>query len=221
MTTSIGSNPGARGVGSVTQASTTDDGSAPAGEAPPLHPSPTDSLTNDPATLIAILFTKVEQNRRSQENVSADAEEKLEDTADARRVDAMQKKADANFAAGMASGLSQIGQGACSVGAAVAGASASAKGGSADLAMKKWDAGGQFSAGSGKATEAAFKWGADKADVESTKAENDAKMHKRASEALRKEAEAAGSNEQKVIQLLDEIMKSQAATGLAIASIKA
>lgn len=57
--------------------------------------------------------------------------------------------------------------------------------------------------------EAIFKRFADEADTNIAKAESEAKVHKRAAEALRKEVDAASQHEGKVMQLLQEIKQAQ------------
>jgi hypothetical protein len=55
-----------------------------------------------------------------------------------------------------------------------------------------------------------MKRGADSWDARVTRAESEAKVHKRAADALRKESDAAAQHESKVTQLFQEIRQAQA-----------
>lgn len=184
-------------------------GSEPA----PLLPPPR-GMSSDPMTLIAQLLVKSSRQKRESDELSAQVEEQSENAADAKRLEEMKSKANLTFAASVGAGAAQMGAGGCSiVGGARAGTRANA-GGEVNLARAKsisssWDGGSQATSGSGKMHEAIFKRFADEADINIAKAESEAKVHKRAAEALHKEVDAASQHEGKVMQLLQEIKQAQ------------
>ena len=188
--------------------------SAQADAAPaPLLPSP-GAMSSDPMTMIAQLLVKSSQQKRQGDELTALAEEQAENAADAHRIEEMKDKANLTFAAGVGAGAAQIGAGSCSIaGGALSGTAA--KGGSdVDLAKAKsismnWDGASQATQGSGKIQEAIVKRFADGAEINIAKAESEAKVHKRAAEALHKEVDAAAQHEGKVMQLLQEIKQAQ------------
>lgn len=186
---------------------------APAAETAPLLPAP-DMVSGDPVAMIAKLLVKSAQQKREGADLSAAVEEKAEDAADAQRIAAMKEKADKTFMAGMAAGFAQIGAGTCSIaGGALSLGKVNAGGVNADLKAKGvasiWDGSAGITTGLGKIQETYLKHEADKADQAIAKAESQAKVHKRAAEALHKEVDAASQHEGKVMQLLQEIKQAQ------------
>lgn len=160
-----------------------------------LLPTP-EVVSGDPVAMIAKLLVKSSQQKRESDDLSASVEEKAEDAADAKRIEAMKAKADSNFAAGVTGGVGQIASGAGGVATGLGGSAA-------------WEPAGKTADGFAKVGEAFYKRDADRADQAIAKAESEAKVHKRASEALHKEVDAASQHEGKVMQLLQEIKQAQ------------
>lgn len=177
---------------------------APAPESAALLPSP-DFVSGDPVAMIAKLFVKNAEQKRQSDDLTAKSAEQAEDAADARRIDAMKDKADKQLIAGVVGGLSQAASGAASLaGGAVA------AGGDAARVLAQSDGASKMAEGSGKIGEAVFKNKADAADRDIARAESEAKVAKRAQDALHKEVDAAAQHEGKVMQLLQEIKQAQA-----------
>ena len=161
-----------------------------------------DYVSGDPAVVIAKLFVKSAQQARASNDICAQAEERAEDAADSRRIDAMKDRAQKNFAAGMVAGGAQMVSGALTAASGCASFES--------RPAKQLEGASSMTSGLGKIGETVFKGEADKADQNVVKAESEAKVHKRAADALRKESDAAAQHEGKVMQLLQEIKQTQA-----------
>jgi len=181
-----------------------------------LLPAP-DAMSGDPMLRIGVLMVKVSQQKRETDALTAAIEDKAEDAADGQRIAAMKDRADKNFEAGMVSGLSQVGAGAASLTGGLkaasalkdAGTAADLRGPTATATTTKWDGVKEAASGGGKIGETFLKKGADKFDRSISMSESEAKVHKRASDALRKEVDSASQHEAKVMQLIQEIKQSQ------------
>ncbi len=161
---------------------------APLNEAPGMAPEAApanvlpapDYVSSDPTTMIAKLFVKSAQEKRASEELSAQAEEKAEDAADAGRIEAMKDKADKNLMAGLIGGGSQCLQGLAAMQGGAVGLEGVESHASATAAevSKQWEGSGTLVGGLGKIGEAAAKSEADSADRDVARAESDAKIHK-------------------------------------------
>ncbi len=200
---------------------------APEAEPTAALPSPDVVSTDDPTTMIAKLFVKSAQQKRTSDHLSATAAERAEDAADAKRIEAMKTKADRTFAAGMVGGLSQAASGACSLSGGILSARAlnapapallpPGVSGPADMRpalaqsiSARYGGAADAAGGGGKVAEALLKRSADREDEHIATAETESKVARRAQEALHKEVEAATQHEGKVLQLLQEIRQAQA-----------
>lgn len=173
-------------------------------EPAPLLPSP-ETTSGDPTVMLAVLFVKSSQKMREGQELTVNAQEKAEDQADARRVEAMQKKAEDNFRSGALSGLADVASGVGSVTGGIAGANHSPK-----ITAGECEGSGNITGGLLKLASASAKKSADDADGAIAHAESDAKVAKRAQDALQKQVDAASQHESKVMQLLQEIKQAQA-----------
>lgn len=171
-------------------------------------PAP-DFVAGDPVAVVAKLYVKSAQQARESDDLTAKAAEQAEDAADAKRIEAMKEKAEMTLLAGFGSGLSQVAAGGCSVAGGVLGARATNESASRSV-VAKWEGAGGVMAGAGKIGEAFAKSAADASEQAIARAESEAKVAKRAQEALRKEIDAAAQHESKVVQLLQEIKQAEA-----------
>ena len=161
---------------------------------------------------LAMLITQVNAQDRDNETKREDAADVAAAADSNARVDAMRRKADDDFSAGLASGLGQIGAG----GLAIAGAFVGDNTTGHVLTASK-----DIASGAGTIVSAGYKASADRDDADAAKysalADADVRVYNRADDGAKSAAQAI----QQVEQYLASILSAQATTASAATGYRA